>query len=718
MLKRLQSLSLGWRLAVTGIITIGTLLVVALGTVSVLIWRQQHAAAYAMMRQTAASVSAVIDDADATARANADRMHAVFKSMFSYSLTLRETAAADGKTRAILMHGTDALNGDFEQVDRFAQMTGGVATVFAASGDDFVRITTSLKKEDGSRAVGTFLGKQHPAHALMTAGKTYVGPAVLFGKPYMTKYEPIREGGKTIGILFIGFDLTDTLTYVARLLGGQKLFERGGMYAVDLREGANLGNVYGFDRPRRLDTKIPAAAEFLKTLQSTAGGEFEPLWSTIEGNADGPERDVVFVRNKAWNWAVVAEAEERDLMSFARTTMVMLWSAVVIALVALAAALIWIARRMIGRPVAEMTEVLSQLASGDLSHAFKSERTDEIGRLTNALEHFRLRLVDALSAVRTSTDSITTASREIAAGNQDLSSRTEQQASNLQQTAASMEQLTSTVAQNADAAKQASQLASSAAEVAAKGGNLVGQVVEEMNRISVASKKIEEIVGLIDGIAFQTNILALNAAVEAARAGEQGRGFAVVAGEVRNLAQRSAQAAREIKGLIADSVAKVDNGAKLVNHAGQTMTDIVTQVKRVTDLIGEITASTLEQSSGIGQVNQAVAQLDQTTQQNAALVEQSAAAAESLKEQAAKLAQAVAIFKLGRAETAGVIAAAQAKARATVALQAARAAEAAPKAAPKAAPNAAPAAAPAAPPAVKPAAKPPAPPAPGDWEEF
>jgi methyl-accepting chemotaxis protein len=222
-----------------------------------------------------------------------------------------------------------------------------------------------------------------------------------------------------------------------------------------------------------------------------------------------------------------------------------------------------------------------------------------------------------------------------------------------------MEQMTSTVKHNADTASQASQLASAASEVAERGGTVVAQVVSRMGEISASSRKIEEIITVIDGIAFQTNILALNAAVEAARAGEQGRGFAVVAGEVRSLAQRSAQAAREIKGLIADSVAKVESGSSLVNEAGQTMSEIVAQVKRVTDLIGEITSATLEQSSGIGQVNQAVTHLDQMTQQNAALVEQSAAAAQSLKDQADRLATAVAIFKLSQAEAKAVIAAAR-----------------------------------------------------------
>jgi methyl-accepting chemotaxis protein len=252
--------------------------------------------------------------------------------------------------------------------------------------------------------------------------------------------------------------------------------------------------------------------------------------------------------------------------------------------------------------------------------------------------------------VRSSTDNISTASTEIATGNLDLSQRTEQTASNLQQAASSMEQLTGTVKQSADSARQANQLASSAAEVAARGRAVVTQVVSTMDEINASSKKISDIIGVIDGIAFQTNILALNAAVEAARAGEQGRGFAVVASEVRSLAQRSADAAKEIKTLIGASVEKVDSGSRLVADAGQSMKDIVSSVQRVTDIIGEITAASTEQSDGIGQVNGSVVQLDKMTQQNAALVEESAAAAESLKDQAQRLATVVAAFRLDRHE--------------------------------------------------------------------
>lgn len=302
--------------------------------------------------------------------------------------------------------------------------------------------------------------------------------------------------------------------------------------------------------------------------------------------------------------------------------------------------------RSIRQPLEEANRLAARIAEGDLSVRIDATRGDEFGTLMQSLSRMNEALAGMVRQVRQSTESIATASAEIAAGNQNLSERTEQTSSDLQSTASAMEQLTSTVQHSADNARQASQLASSASTVAQRGGSVVQEVVSTMGEINSSSKKIADIIGVIDGIAFQTNILALNAAVEAARAGEQGRGFAVVAGEVRSLAQRSAEAAKEIKGLIGTSVQKVDSGTRLVNDAGQTMNEIVQSVQRVADVIGEITAAATEQSRGIAQINTSVANLDQMTQQNAALVEQSAAAAQSLREQANHLAQAVSVFKL------------------------------------------------------------------------
>jgi methyl-accepting chemotaxis protein len=302
--------------------------------------------------------------------------------------------------------------------------------------------------------------------------------------------------------------------------------------------------------------------------------------------------------------------------------------------------------RSIVRPLHGAVHIAQKVAAGELTTVVEVNGRDQVTELLQALKDMNESLSRTVGEVRTGTDTITTAAQEIASGNADLSARTEHQASSLEETASSMEELTSTVKQNADNARQANQLAVSASSVASQGGKVVAQVVDTMGSIKDSSRKIVDIIGVIDGIAFQTNILALNAAVEAARAGEQGRGFAVVASEVRNLAQRSAGAAKEIKALIGDSVDKVDAGSKLVDEAGQTMTLIVTSIRQVADIMGEITAATEEQSNGIEEVNEAITQMDEMTQQNAALVEQAAAAAESMQEQSHKLATAVAAFKL------------------------------------------------------------------------
>ena len=339
------------------------------------------------------------------------------------------------------------------------------------------------------------------------------------------------------------------------------------------------------------------------------------------------------------------DAAARDIAEDYAAGRIMLLSLAAVAVV-LGALFAWRLSSGIVRPLGHAVEVAETVAAGDLRVDIRVESRDEAGQLMQALKHMNMSLAKVVGEVRLGTDTIATASSQIASGNQDLSSRTEEQASSLEQTAASMEQLTSTVKQNADNARQANQLAVSASEVATRGGMVVSQVVDTMECINASSRKVVDIIGVIDGIAFQTNILALNAAVEAARAGEQGRGFAVVASEVRSLAQRSAAAAKEIKTLIGDSVEKVEEGSRQVEEAGRTMDEIVGSVKRVTDIMGEITAASQEQTSGIEQINQAITQMDQVTQQNAALVEEASAAARSLQEQAGSLVQTVGIFKL------------------------------------------------------------------------
>ncbi len=344
-----------------------------------------------------------------------------------------------------------------------------------------------------------------------------------------------------------------------------------------------------------------------------------------------------------------ADTAYKDSQSTFSTARAWVIALLMLAIVAAGVLAIWITG-LITRPMALANAAASQIADGDLSQELHASGRDETAALLRSLETMRTSLLGVVSRVRQGSESVATASAEIAQGNQDLSSRTESQASALEETAASMEELSSTVKQNADSARQANQLAMSASTVAVRGGEVVSQVVETMKGINDSSKRISDIISVIDGIAFQTNILALNAAVEAARAGEQGRGFAVVASEVRALAGRSAEAAKEIKQLINASVERVEQGTSLVDQAGVTMTEVVESIRRVTDIMGEISAASNEQASGVSQIGEAVQQMDHTTQQNAALVEQMAAAASSLKTQAQELVSVVAVFKDGRGD--------------------------------------------------------------------
>jgi len=332
---------------------------------------------------------------------------------------------------------------------------------------------------------------------------------------------------------------------------------------------------------------------------------------------------------------------DSELQTLQRVTWALMLSAVVLAFLSAASII-----RSVTRPIGQAVDVANAVAEGNLTMAIDTRGRSETAQLLQALNTMQQRLAQVVGSVRLNAEGVATASAQIAQGNSDLSSRTEQQASALEETSASMEQMGSTASQNADNARQASQLAASASTVAVQGGEVVSQVVQTMKDINESSRKISDIIGAIDGIAFQTNILALNAAVEAARAGEQGRGFAVVAAEVRNLAQRSAEAAKEIKGLIMASVERVEQGTTLVDRAGSTMQEVVSSIRRVTDIVGEISSASNEQNAGVSQVSEAVSQMDQATQQNAALVEESAAAAASLRGQAEQLVQAVSVFRL------------------------------------------------------------------------
>ncbi len=453
---------------------------------------------------------------------------------------------------------------------------------------------------------------------------------------------------------------------------GQRGFALTGNDAsLEPYRAGKLAFVQHLDRAAALTADNPAQQERMKRLR-----EEQQRWLSVgvdpvialrkEATGDDVAAVVALVKEGKGKQGMdgmrrqiseIIEVEERLLASRAKeatslqelTGMTLIGGGIVAVILALFIA-VWQSRNIVD-PLRAAVELAKQVARGDLTVDVVSTSRDEVGELLDALASMNHALARIVGEVRVGTDSIATASSEIKSGNLDLSARTEQQAASLEETASSMEELTSTVNQNADNARQANTLAGSASEVAVKGGAAVAQVVETMGAINESAKKIVDIIGVIDGIAFQTNILALNAAVEAARAGEQGRGFAVVAAEVRSLAQRSASAAKEIKTLIDSSVEQVDRGTRLVDQAGVTMNEVVASVRRVNDIIGEIANASEEQRGGIEQVNQAISQMDEVTQQNAALVEEAAAASVAMEEQAEKLAEVVSIFKLAQTAT-------------------------------------------------------------------
>jgi methyl-accepting chemotaxis protein-2 (aspartate sensor receptor) len=631
--------SIARRVAVVGTVGLAVVLLCVSLYLSFDLTGRERRGIAARVGERVQSIADSIDALDSTSRVLVDKFYASFASDFAPEFALDRT---DGT----LTNRGEKVNGNFAQVDEFARSSGGAATVFARKGDDFERVTTSLKNEKGERAMGTLLDRKHPAYARILADKTYVGRATLFGKPYMTRYEPIREGGAVIGILFIGFDLSAFQASLEKLAGDTKFYQTGGIYIIDPRKAP--ADALFLLHPAFMGKKVleafPQAQPFLDALARNGDGVLADATPILRAGAT--DSFAVMRESRTTGWWVVAEVSDQEAMHAHWMMIAKILAAMAATAIALGLGLQWMIRRWVSRPLRQLSAAVTSMAGGDMTRACRSDADDEIGRLVRDLENMRVRLLGVLRQVRLSAESVATGSREIARGNADLSQRTEEQAANLQQTAASMEELTSTVRSNAETAGRATRLAESASSAATQGGTAVNQVVATMQSITASSGKIADIIGVIDGIAFQTNILALNAAVEAARAGEQGRGFAVVASEVRSLAQRSAGAAREIKTLINTSVDDVAAGNQQVGQSGNAMADIVGQVHRVGDLIAEISAATQQQTQGIAQVGDAVTQLDRVTQQNAALVEESAAAADSLSQQAARLVEAVSVFTL------------------------------------------------------------------------
>jgi methyl-accepting chemotaxis protein-2 (aspartate sensor receptor) len=577
----------------------------------------------------------------------------IFQGYFTEKISRDSDKTVDinGQQVPVLKHGAADLNLDFAIPDKFTALTGVTATVFVKQDEDFVRISTSLKKENGSRAVGTLLDRAHPGYARLIAGESYTGMANLFGKLFMTQYDPIKNAeGKVIGVWYVGADFSNQVKRIKEKIKRIKIGKTGYFFAMNAKEGKDFGLVMIHptkEGENLIDTKDSDGRAFLREMLEKKNGLIRYQWINPElGETTAREKMVAFAHIKNWDWVIGAGTYTDEITAEVDAIKYRFGLLGLLMVLLMTGILYPMIRRIVSVPLMRATAAANQLATGDLRVNVDDTVHDEIGELLHAMNGIGHDLSGIAQQVRIGADAIAESSREIVSGNANLSARSEAQASSLEETASSMEQLTVAVKQNANSADQANELGRNASNVATKGGKMVLQVIETIGLINESSYKIVDIIEVIEGIAFQTNILALNAAVEAARAGEQGRGFAVVATEVRNLAQRSSIAAKEIKTLINDSVERVRTGSQLANDAGKTMEEILTAVNQVTEIMEEINTASREQSLGIQQINQAVGQMDEILHQNVEVVHQATAAADAMRDQANELSELVHIFKV------------------------------------------------------------------------
>ncbi|MFM2470688.1 methyl-accepting chemotaxis protein [Burkholderia cenocepacia] len=657
-MTQLGRVSVGARLAALACALVALLFTVFAWTLAHFAGQQLADEAHQRIADKEQSIRAMVDLFDQALSAEANRSMSLFASFLPADFTLDPARTVDigGVAAPTLLAGGQPLDLDYSIPDQFLKKSGAIATIFARDGDDFVRITTSLKKQDGARAVGTKLDRTGPAYAPLVAGRSYTGLAKLFGRPYITQYKPVTDaGGRVIGALFVGLDIGAELKLVEDGIRALKIGDNGYYFVLDASQGPSRGTfvVHPDAAGQRADdTRAPYA-------QMLATGEGRLAYTSTDPAAHdgGPSAKFVsFMTIPQWQWLVGGVALDDELLATMRATRnrFLMIGAVLVA--AFATLFVIVVRRVVSRPLEAAARASERYAAGDLSVRIRDGAggapggtgNDEIGRLVQAVDGIGDGLARIVAQVRNSAADIAHGTVGIAAGSGDIAARIATQASSVEQTAASMEQITAAVQQSAEHAAQANALVADASAAATNGDAAVQRVVATMDDIGRATRRIAEITGAIEGIAFQTNILALNAAVEAARAGEHGKGFAVVAAEVRALAQRSAAAVKEIDALSTESSTTVEQGYRIADAARGTMRDIVARVDQVRTLIGEISAASREQSTGIEQVNLAVTQIGDATQQNARLISDAERAAVALRDQAAQLSDAVSVFRLER----------------------------------------------------------------------
>lgn len=542
-----------------------------------------------------------------------------------------------GLSVPLLKGGETELHENNSFSDDFLQRTGAISTLFVRSGEDFVRVATSLRKENGDRAIGTKLDRASPAWEPVTRGEVYRGLALLFGKRYITQYQPVKDAtGKTIAVLFVGVDITSSWQVMREKILGRHLGESGHFYVLD----RNSGN-YLFHNSQ--EGRRPVWNESLqKALLTTESGTRQ------RESDDGRTLLMSWNAMPDWRWTIVGEVDKSVLLQDVTSMRNQFLIGGLVLSLLFAALFVALIRRWLTRPLRDVTQLAQQYASGDLRASLETRREDEVGQLIQAINGIGKGLQTIVAQVREAASEIHLSSNALAADSGEISEQINKQASSVEETSASMEQLTATVQQTAENMEQTQQLVSETSQAVQKGGETVSHAVETMNDIRDASQRIADITHVIESIAFQTNILALNAAVEAARAGEHGKGFAVVAQEVRALAARSANAVKEIEQLISDTLQKVKEGHSLSQDTGIVMDDIIGHITHINQLVTEINHASHEQSAGINQVNLAMTHIGEATNINAGRVSRSEETARSLREKGTHLTELVSLFRLNR----------------------------------------------------------------------
>ena len=650
--EKFSALSIAAKLSLIGLAFI---LLALSGLTAYVVWASKDALIKremdALTKQTQ-MVHDMVEVYDSALRSPMGTSLAVFRSMLPENLMRSERTSRVGDVDLpVLIAAYEEMNNDSFFVDRFTALTGAVGTLFVRKGDDFFRVSTSLTDQNQKRVLGTMLNRSSPAYATLMRGERFIGPVNLFGWNYMGAYEPMLNDKKeTIGAFFVGIDFDKEMQALKQKVKSIKLGETGYFVVVDGTPGNDYGNALihpTLEGKNIIAVKDADGRPIVEDMLKKQSGLYQYSWINKQLGETAPRDKVAaYATYKNWHWLIMGgsylDEFTREASALARN----LALATLLTGLALAGLLYYFLSRQVSKPLARAVQIASAVAAGNLTQKIDTTAQDETGRLMRSLQTMSDNLAHIARTVHERSSAINEAAQQIATGNLDISQRTEEQASTLEETAANVESINAVAKDNADIAARGRDFANQAAKVAGNASAAMMRLGATMKEIKSSSTQIGDMIGVIDNLAFQTNILALNAAVEAARAGEHGRGFAVVASEVRSLAQRSSASAKDIRGIIAYSTASVEAGTKLAKEVAEASAETQSSIHQMVELMGQIADGSREQSLGIAEVDQAMGQLDSVTQQNAALVEQATAAASSLEEQAYHLLEAVKLLRV------------------------------------------------------------------------